>query len=216
MHFMRYRLLLLISLLVTIASISFGQERVGSTHDKGVSINGVTWSRCNVGAFGTFAAAPEDFGMLYQWNRETVWLSYGNDPVSSPPGAAWDSSKAAGSTWNTANDPCPRGWRVPTKSEQATLLDSHNVANEWVVLNNVKGCRFTDRTSGLSIFLPAAGARRCDDGTLCLIDGYAGVYWSTGSNSVDYAWTLSIYKDLVEQTDDYKRSHGHTVRCVRR
>ena len=36
----------------------------------GVVINGVRWATRNVDKPGTFAANPEDAGMLYQWNRK--------------------------------------------------------------------------------------------------------------------------------------------------
>jgi len=37
--------------------------------ETGVVINGVKWATRNVDKPGTFVANPEDFGMLYQWNR---------------------------------------------------------------------------------------------------------------------------------------------------
>jgi len=89
-------------------------ESKGAT--PGVSINGVIWAKCNVDAFGTFAAAPESYGMFYQWNRRTGWSS--TDPLtSSPAGAVWNSSIPTGDVWTAANDPCPTGWRVPTEEQ---------------------------------------------------------------------------------------------------
>jgi len=102
---------------------------------------------------------------------------------------------------------------LPTKDELTALLDTDNVTNEWTTLNGVKGRRFTDKDSFDHIFLPTAGGRRRYDGTLYFTGGYGGVYWSGISNSVDYAWTLSIYSNLIEQNDS-KRSNGHTIRCV--
>ena len=174
---------------------------------KGVTINGVTWAECNVDAFGTFAAAPEDYGCFYRWNRPKAWPSTGETV------AGWDNSKPTGGSWAPTNDPCPKGWRLPTKDELTALLDTDNVTNEWATLNGVKGRRFTDKDSFDHIFLPTAGGRRRYDGTLYFTGGYGGVYWSGISNSVDYAWILSIYSNLIEQNDS-KRSNGHTIRCV--
>ena len=41
--------------------------------DPGVLINGVRWATRNVDAPGTFTTAPENAGMLYQWNRRVGW-----------------------------------------------------------------------------------------------------------------------------------------------
>jgi len=171
----------------------------------GVEINGVIWAPCNVDAPGTFAANPEDAGMFYQWNRKKAWLATGEV-------TGWDGSTPTGDTWEKSNDPSPAGWRVPTSEEITKLLDTEKVTNEWTILNGIKGRKFTDRTSGKSIFLPAAG--------ICSISGdvlYVGVglYWSsTQSDSYDTC-SLSVDIGYAGWNDywDYK-SYGFSVRPV--
>ena len=85
------------------------------TTDAGVVINGIRWATCNVDMPGTFAENPESFGMFYQWGRSVGWSS--TDPmINSNGGTEWDSDFYRGNTWTRANNPCPRGWRVPTYS----------------------------------------------------------------------------------------------------
>jgi uncharacterized protein (TIGR02145 family) len=147
---------------VTQAGKSMQQEETG------VVINGVTWATRNVDAPGAFAASPESYGMLYQWNRKKAWPAAGDV-------TGWDSSTSTGYEWEAANDPSPDGWRVPTYEELGTLLDEDKVTGEWTSLNDVQGWRFVDKISGNSIFLPAAGQRNVD-GSLHDTEAY-GQYW---------------------------------------
>ena len=158
---------------LSVRCVAYGQSanNNSSTTDVGVVINGVKWATRNVDAFGTFAATPESPGMFYQWNRKIAWTAAGS-------GGGWDSSLATCDTWESSNDPSPEGWRVPTVEEQQTLLDTKKVANEWTTQNGVTGRKFTDKASGNSLFLPAAGCRRYSDGMLSDV-GTDGGYWSS-------------------------------------
>jgi len=155
-----------------------------------VEINGVKWATRNVDMPGTFAENPEDAGMFYQWNRKVGWSS--TDPmVNSDGGTIWDGSKPDGLVWAKANDPSPAGYRIPTMAELITLCDN-NVEFEWTTLNDVNGGLFTDKTTGNSIFLPAAGNRSAY-GDLLSVSKF-GYYWScaTWSGSWRYMWSLTI------------------------
>lgn len=155
-----------------------------NTTDNGVVINGVTWATRNVNSAGTFADSPEDAGMMYQWNRKTGWKSEGS--VS-----GWDSSLPTGSTWERENDPSPAGWRVPTLAELKTLLDTANVKHEWAVQNGVGGRKFTDKHTGNSLFLPAAGYRKFGNGDL-FIAGAIGNYWGSTQQNEIYAYMIYL------------------------
>ena len=91
-----------------------------STTDVGVVINGVTWATRNVDKPNTFAAKPESTGCFYQWNRPTAWAATGDV-------TGWNNTYPEGTTWATANDPCPAGWRVPTRAEIESLLNSRSL-----------------------------------------------------------------------------------------
>jgi uncharacterized protein (TIGR02145 family) len=91
-----------------------------NTIDKGIEINGLIWATRNVGAPGTFVENPEDYGMLYQWNRAVGWSS--TEPLVNHLGntgsASWNpTSPDWAPTWEESNNVCPTGWRVPTSLE---------------------------------------------------------------------------------------------------
>ena len=156
--------------------------------------------------FGTFAASPEVSGMLYQWNRSKAW-STTDESV-----AEWDPSTPTGDSWEASNDPCPAGWRLPTKKEQEKLLDTDKVSSEWVTLNGVRGRKFTDKATGGSIFLPAAGFRYLNAG-LSDGEGSFGQYWSSSPNTSYYAWSLFITSSNIGQSS-VNRQSGYSIRCV--
>jgi len=137
----------------------------------GVVINGVRWATCNVDKPGTFAAKPEDFGMFYQWNRKKACPTTGSI-------SGWNNSDASGTIWEKANDPSPPGWRVPTSFEIKSLLDTNKVSCVWITVNGVTGGKFTDKTSGNSIFLPATGRRDYSWDQPYLV-GTESSYWSS-------------------------------------
>jgi len=124
--------------------------------ETGVVINGVTWATRNVGAPKTFVANPEDVGMFYQWNSKIGWTSavLPSDGTSTWNGT-WNGGGAT--SWETANDPSPDGWRVPTKVELDKLFDATKVDFAWTTENGINGGRFTDKTTTASIFLPTTG-----------------------------------------------------------
>ena len=184
---------------------SKGQTSDPTHQDNGVVINGIKWATRNVASPGTFADKPEDVGMFYQWNRKAAWPATGNV-------AGWDSIMPIGANWGTDTDPSPAGWRPPTTVEIQTLVDSTKVSSEWVAENGINGRRFTDKASGNSIFLPAAGLRNYPDGMLYGVP--AGYYWGrTGINNTDYAFGL--YFDLNKVFfASLSRAYGFIIRCV--
>lgn len=178
---------------------------------EGVLINGIVWAKTNVDAPGTFAANPEDYGMLYQWNRKTAWSS--TEPmISLPVGQNWDSTPAPGDSWDAANNPCPEGWRLPTSAEQRQLYDVDIVNSKWTARNGVNGCEFTDNDSGNTVFFPAVGNRSYSTGEL-RDSGSEGRYWASNANGTDFAPNMGIRIDYAGWSTSV-RSFGFSVRCV--
>jgi len=181
-----------------------------SQTNDGVVINGVKWATRNVDAFGTFAATPESAGMFYQWNRKKAWAATGTV-------TGWDATFPTGTTWEKANDPSPKGWRVPTKEEMNKLCDKTKVTNEWTTQNGVGGQKFTDKSTGASVFFPAAGHRgyNDDDGAITTA-GEGGCYWSSTSyESNEFgAYHTSFYKGYATGVYDDGRNCGFSVRSV--
>jgi uncharacterized protein (TIGR02145 family) len=172
-----------------------------------VIINGVKWATCNVGAPHTFVQSPTDYGEYYQWNKGTTNFLLYDD--------YYNSGYFNSTTWRPANDPSPSGYRVPTLEEIESLVNTTYVTNEWTTRNGINGRQFTDRTTGKSIFLPAAGYRYDHDGVLYGDGGY-GRYWS--STQYDYisgnAYSLYFYSGYARWGDWYYGSNGFSVRPV--
>ena len=175
-----------------------------TTTETGV-INGVKWATRNIDAFGTFAAAPESIGMFYQWNRPKAWAATGNI-------TGWYNTTPIGTTWESSNNPCPAGWRVPTLAELQSLLDTDKVTSEWTTENGINGRRFTDKTTNKSIFLPAAGFRGSYGGAL-YDAGSGGYYWSSTESNSDGAYRLTFNSGSAGLSYSNK-AHGFSVRCV--
>ena len=107
------------------------------------------------------------------------------------------------------------GWRVPTMEDFTNLLNNcnHSWSNNY---NNtgINGRVFTSKSdSSNSIFLPAAG---CDYGDGRVMDGNAGLYWSSILEvaNPNCAWSLCSLESIARVGSD-TRSNGFSVRAVR-
>ncbi|MCL1943283.1 MAG: fibrobacter succinogenes major paralogous domain-containing protein [Candidatus Azobacteroides sp.] len=177
------------------------------TKDDGnwVLINGVKWATRNVGAPHTFVQNFEDYGGYYQWNKGTTDFLLNDD--------FYNSVYANSMFWLPGNDPSPVGYRVPTLAEIGSLTNTTYVKYEWTTQNGISGGRFTDRATGSSIFLPAAGYRYSNDGTL-YGDDYRGYYWSSTQGDSRYACDLGFGSGGADWSYWNYKSDGRSVRPV--
>ena len=190
--------------------------------------SGTLWATMNVGA-----DSPEEYGDYFAWG-ETEGYNSGKTTFN------WSTYKWCNGSDNTmtkyctnssygynnftdgktvldADDDAARAnwggdWRMPTKAEFLELIN--NTENEWTTQNNVAGYKFTSKTNGNSIFLPAAGSRRYGylNGT-----GSYGDYWSSSLHEgyPNYAWSLGFDSGRVGASNG-DRFRGHSVRPVRK
>ena len=181
---------------------------VDPTYDAGVVIGGKKWATRNVGAPGKFATAPQDPGMFYQWNRNIGWSS-SNPLVNSNGSYVWDSTYPTGTSWTSANNPCPAGWRVPTINELRNLV---NAGYYWT---NAPTNGLIFGSGSNTIFLPAAGDRD-PNGALSDVGSW-GYYWSsTDYDGVSGAFGLIFTNNYIDAADEYYqyRNDACSVRCV--
>lgn len=117
----------------------------------------------------------------------------------SPPGSWQDSIK-------TSNDPCPDGYRVPSKVEFDGLIanNSPTAIGTWFEshTNYGSGYKF-----GNNLFLPANGGRFVDTGGL-VSRGVFGTYWSSTRE-----WGLYL-PISYPYTDDNSLAAGLGIRCI--
>ena len=189
---------LLLLFILSLATLQAQRKENSATHDEGVVINGVRWATRNVDVPGTFTESPESSGMFFQWNRRKAWNvtdRYEN----------WDNSTPEGTKWYAENDPCPAGWRVPTKKELQKLIDAGNARTTE---SGITGVLFG--TAPNQIFIPDVGSRTIFGD----IGGRPnfGLYWSSEGGH-NHAWSLYFYDSEVSVLGSH-RAFGFSVRCV--
>jgi uncharacterized protein (TIGR02145 family) len=174
--------------------------------DEGIVFNGIKWATRNVATPGTFTVKPEDPGMFYQWGSKVGWSS--SYPLKASDGInTWRDLSETGDVWLPENDPCPIGWRVPTKEEFGTLS---SIGLTYGKSNGVTGLSFG---SGEPIlFLPAVGYRRSDNGSLGSV-GTDGGYWSSTPIGTS-TYYLYFASSIVSPSSNNYRTGGFSIRCV--
>jgi uncharacterized protein (TIGR02145 family) len=199
------------------------------------------------------------YGDLYQWGRQADGHQIrSNTSVSGPYTGPYDSNGQVPSTasayghfitntnsradwrnqlntlWDaskTGSDPCPAGWRVPTRAEWASIMSGSVTTNLTVTNGKVTGSsgntwtwKSSTGTHGYAIspdggatttlFLPAAGNRYAGT-TAGYIDkvGSVGYYWTaTPDNTASYP--MSFSGTIVTISGSLNRAYGFSVRCV--
>ena len=179
--------------LVGLCATAFAQEETG------VEINGVTWATRNVDAPGTFAATPEDAGMYYRWNSKIGWNNSGEPSDGTSVWNAWDGGDAG--FWESVNDPCPIGWRIPTLEDFEKLIAADF---EWVT-EPAKGYRFYN---GDNFIFISAIAGVFQNGNL-YDENFQSIYWCSDLKRSYYFYAGGFD---YQSGDDY---NGFCVRCVK-
>jgi len=209
------------------AYVAAGQWKEFSCHNLGVA---------NTSA-DPFTPSWEIIGGYWQWGRSAEAApgptgtggSTPNDGIPStwtPAGAAWNTSNAADGSWVDASttttptakgpaDPCPAGFRVPSKTQWEGVKD--NTLNPQ---SNVGGSTWTASSTNYStgkklgpgLFLPAAGYR-VNTGELSF-RGSNGSYWSSTENTSSFAWHLNFNSSMADENSYDTRTKGFSVRCI--
>ena len=188
---------------------------------------GTLWADRNVGA-----SKPEDFGLYFARGETQGYTS--DDVKNGEKQFSWSDYKLCGgssSTLTKYNNNSSYGTvdnlttleqvddaayqsdntcRMPTKADFEEL--TANTTSVWETLNGVNGRRFTSKTNGNSIFVPAAGG--CDSGSVGNV-GYYGSLWSgsLGGSNCKSGWGL-IFDSGVVSVSFSSRYGGFTVRAV--
>jgi len=190
--------------------------------DLGLSVK---WATCNVGA-----SRPEEYGDYYAWGETEVkndycWNTYkwckGSDVTlikycldgSNGYNGYIDDKVELELDDDVAHVKWGGSWRMPTKCEQAELLD--NCTWDWVEENGVNGYRVTSNMPGFtdsSIFLPVAGYR---SSTSLSHTGSIGYYWSSSldDDMQVFAWYIN-FNSANDFSGSFSRVFGQSVRPV--
>ena len=192
----------------------------------------------NLGSANTsadpFTPSWEINGGYWQWGRQAEAApgptgtggSTPNDGLPStwtPAGGVWDASAAADNSWVDApatkvNDPCPNGFRVPSKADWDGVINnalnpqSDATGSSW---SSNPTNYATGKNFGTNLMLPAAGYRENSNGTLAN-RGLGGHYWSS-------TWSFSFlggesagldFNSAGASTAGDSRAYGASIRCV--
>ncbi len=173
----------------------------------------------------------EIIGGYWQWGRKgpdaTQWLNnntpnFAHGPTGPNAGDAndaavsgWSTTNASTGAWSdtvkTADDPCPAGYRVPTKAQWDGVLANNNLSDIGTWSSNATNYS-SGKSIGSNLMLPAAGYRIYGDGSLAS-RGNDGNYWSSLEYSSTESWGLFIYSGDAEM-DFYIGGYGLSVRCA--
>jgi uncharacterized protein (TIGR02145 family) len=206
---------------------SFPQGTIHCTNTPTVVVSvtnpttGKIWMDRNLGAtqVATSSTDAASYGDLYQWGRgadghqcrtsvTTTTLSSTDVPGNSnfilAPNVPndWQSTQN-NSLWqgvNGVNNPCPKGYRIPTETE----LTAERVS--WSANNSIGAFE-----SPLKLTL--AGDRNLSDGSINDVT-VLGLYWSStidGNNSRN----LDIFNAGNASMSSYYRALGFSVRCIK-
>ena len=186
--------------------------------------SGLKWAKYNVGATN-----ETDYGYYFQW---------GDIEDKSKSDCSWRTYEHCNGTYNTLTKYCTNSsygtvdnittldleddaarahmggdWRMPTRDEFRELFDYTN--NEWIVNYNGSGvnCRkFTSKTNGNSIFIPASGYRL---GSSFRGQGRGGDVWSSSLNATLPGGALELgFGSGSIYMGDSGRYYGLAVRGV--
>ena len=178
----------------------------------------------NLGAANTsadpFTPSWEINGGYWQWGRkaEAAAGPAGPNAGDANDGAVsgWNAAGAPDGAWSdaskTSSDPCPVGYRVPTKAQWDGLISNNTitaVGTSWTdgPTSYSSGMKFGDY-----LLLPAAGVRFFNNGSL-FFRGTSGYYWSSTEAGSNVAWGLA-FDIMNNNTVNESRVFGTTVRCI--
>ncbi|WP_141629419.1 hypothetical protein [Myroides injenensis] len=155
-------------------------------------------------------------GHFYQWGTNEALVA---PPSSiSYPGTWPRGTVASSSAWNGSKgpkDPCPTGFRVPTKAEFEGLW-IYNKKEELGSFNDEylynKGYLFED-----VLYLPVSGYRQSGDGSRTLMA--RPFYWTSTSAGSNDAVMFSVrydskYKSQLDMIDGYYKNNATPIRCI--
>jgi len=186
-----------------------------------VESQGKCWMDRNLGASRVATASDDSaaYGDYFQWGRlddghqtrtsgTISTCSSGDNPghsnfiTRSASPYDWRCSQN-NNLWqgvSGTNNPCPSGWRIPTRTEWETEKGSWSEPG------------FSGAFAS-PLKLPRGGYRSYIDGSVSQETAY-GNYWSSTTYLTSYSYYLKVYGVGSSVEHDGKRAYGYQVRCI--
>ena len=201
-----------------------------------VEINGknynVIFAKSNLTATG-LAENEYDYGDYFAWGATEPWYTSITTTSSSVTVNGWKDGKSNGYTstncpsynsdsyaengvlkmeYDAARQILGGDWQLPTKEIWSILYNTTNYTWEWITQDGYNGRKVTNKTTGVTLFLPAAGYFY---GKSSDFVGSYGNYWSGTAYSSTHAYYLNVYIGNVSPQNYYSRHYGWSIRPVR-
>jgi len=167
-----------------------------------------------------FAPSRGINGSYYQWGKSTPAATV---DTSSGAIAGWSNTGYNSSGWSDetklADDPCPPGWRVPTKNEWEGIRANNTIT---YIGNFAIGNTYTSGIKiGTNLFLPAAGIRSASSGSNGALYEHNGLgyYYSSSKLTVNGTVHATSFITFVFNKDNtntgyYTAGHADSIRCI--
>lgn len=179
-------------------------------------------------------------GAKWQWGKLSPILTQAQDQANSGSISGWvDFNNVATNSWNPegktkgSNDPCPTGYRIPTK-QQLEALSVYNTATSigtftGSATNYGSVVAYGPSYGSYTLAFPTTGRRSNTDGSLTAtwsggLRGTVGHYWTSTStsdiNTTQDPLTANRYgayfqQGGVAQTEFSVPSYGKSIRCIK-
>jgi uncharacterized protein (TIGR02145 family) len=188
---------------------------VAAIGQSGVTINGLDWANANVAQPGAFAAKPDMLTEFYQWNNAVAFTAMGS-------AAGWTSKESFDPDWTV--NPCPNGWRLPTKGEFRAL---EGMGSTWAAAserdNAVAGRFYGPSHATATVASPQGGIFLSASGFLShpsspvRAQSTHGYYWSATTYTPNPLQGRFLVVEVPGSgTAHYvTKGHGLNLRCVR-
>ncbi|MBR6715359.1 MAG: leucine-rich repeat protein [Prevotella sp.] len=170
--------------------------------------SGTKWATCNLGA-----SKPEKYGDYYAWGEIETKENFNVDNYEYFQGKTYVDigSDISGTKYDVARTKWGGTWRMPTLEDAKEMID--NCTSEWTTFNGVYGCKFTSKSNGNSIFLPAAGRGLWN----IAYTNVRGYYWTSthDSKTIGLAYYIGFRSSGVDSPIiPNQRIWGKSVRPV--
>ena len=180
------------------------------------------------GKKGPTPAANEDVRVTWLTAANVGSLGFASAPTVGSLGFAsgtWSQTAATNGSWNVdednpvkipATDPCPTGYRVPTRNEWVAVNANNTESRTGTFSNSATNygaaLHFGPDVNTKLLTLPAAGARNSTNGALTN-RGIFGYYWSSAEHGSN-ASSLYFNSSRVFPANNFIRANGFSVRCI--